>query len=378
MKNIVLDLTPPLTPDYAWPRINEAFESLQGNIAGVLSKSIAGGAGTTTLTDEESYNGIIVLSGVITGNRIAEVPAAAMQWKVLNLTTGSFSVTFQAAGGAGVVVPQGFGLDLICDGTDVKDATSAKLDKSGGTLTGPLNGDEEFLADGVTPAYRFLLETRLTSSGTWTRNPKTRYWEAEIVAPGGAGGGAEATTATGESSAGGGGGEGARCVLKSTLTPTSCAFTAGAAGTGVSGNTGNDGGTSTFIGTGVSLSVPGGKGGRTAGKSSAATTTNAICDNTAAPTGGTLNIAGHGGETGRRDSSGASGISYGGSGESSPYGTGGQPVGSNSTNSSLAGNAASGYGSGGGGASTSQSGSAQSAKAGGDGSGAICIIREYA
>lgn len=120
MEDIILDLTPPLTPDYAWPKINAAFESLQKNIGGVLSKSVAGGAGTTVLTDEESYNGILLFTGAITGSRVVQVPATAMRWLVTDATTGNFTLTLEVSGGAGVVLPKGQTLMVWSDGVDVK------------------------------------------------------------------------------------------------------------------------------------------------------------------------------------------------------------------------------------------------------------------
>jgi hypothetical protein len=42
--------------------------------ASELSKSVAGGAGTTTLTADESRNGTIIATGTLTDNRNMAIP----------------------------------------------------------------------------------------------------------------------------------------------------------------------------------------------------------------------------------------------------------------------------------------------------------------
>lgn len=98
--------------------INAGFTSLQNNIAGILTKSVAGGS-DITLTASESYYGIIVLTGTITASINVIVPAAAMQWTVYNNTSGAFTITVKTAAGSGVTAPQNSAIALWCNGTNV-------------------------------------------------------------------------------------------------------------------------------------------------------------------------------------------------------------------------------------------------------------------
>lgn len=93
-------------------------------IAAVLTSqqtvSIAGAAGDQTLSSTEYRCRALILSGAITGNRNAIVPAdAGRAWLVYNNTSGAFTATVKTSGGAGVTVPQGWVMLVRCDGTDV-------------------------------------------------------------------------------------------------------------------------------------------------------------------------------------------------------------------------------------------------------------------
>lgn len=82
--------------------------------------SIAGGAGTQVLTEEEARCDILTLNGALTGNRTIEVSATPWKWAaVFNNTTGAFTVTLKVNGQTGVVLPQGTSRALHCNGTDV-------------------------------------------------------------------------------------------------------------------------------------------------------------------------------------------------------------------------------------------------------------------
>lgn len=91
--------------------------------------------GTTTLTGIQAASKIITVIGALTSNAILAFPAALGEWTIINATTGAFSVTAIATGGAGVPIFQG-GVDtVICDGTNVRYKTSSALTRTLGDST---------------------------------------------------------------------------------------------------------------------------------------------------------------------------------------------------------------------------------------------------
>lgn len=94
------------------------------NTPRVKSVSIAGGAGSQVLTQDEQRCDVLILTGAITGNRVIEVDTAPWCWVVFNNTTGAFTVTLKVNGQTGVAITQTKSKVLYCDGTDVEDANT--------------------------------------------------------------------------------------------------------------------------------------------------------------------------------------------------------------------------------------------------------------
>lgn len=95
------------------------MEALQAALGGPLTKSVAG-TGTTALTAAEAGNGILILTGVLTGARTVTAPATpARQWLIDNRTTGAFTLTFKTPSGSGVLVAQGKRMLVASDSTNV-------------------------------------------------------------------------------------------------------------------------------------------------------------------------------------------------------------------------------------------------------------------
>jgi hypothetical protein len=86
----------------------------------LLSKSVAGGAGDTTLTAAEQRGHTLVFTGALTGNRNVIVDETVWVWNVFNNTSGAFTLTMKTAAGGSVTIPQGRRAVVYCDGTDVK------------------------------------------------------------------------------------------------------------------------------------------------------------------------------------------------------------------------------------------------------------------
>lgn len=84
----------------------------------VLSKSVAGGV-DVALTQDEQRRDVLILTGALTGNINVTVDATPWVWKVINNTTGAYSLTLKVTGLTGRKIQQGSSLSAYCDGTDV-------------------------------------------------------------------------------------------------------------------------------------------------------------------------------------------------------------------------------------------------------------------
>jgi hypothetical protein len=206
---------------------------------------------------------------------------------------------------------------------------------------------------------------KYTTNDTHVVQAGCAYLTIECVGGGGAGGGTSATGA-GEHAAGGGGGGGgyARKVIDADNLSSSIAVTIGAGGTGVSDGTGNTGGNTTAVATGMTTvqgdgGVGGGRGNDTTGNSAS---------------GGGAGGSHSGGDIGRAgDDGGNGGVSAGGRWTT---GFGGGSMFGGSQRSGLAGTGTAGNAYGGGGAGSTENASS-SATAGGAGAAGVVIITEY-
>ncbi|MFP2742021.1 hypothetical protein ACLET0_14555 [Escherichia coli] len=216
---------------------------------------------------------------------------------------------------------------------------------------------------------RLIKTTVLTSTQSFTKDPKTKFCRVRIIGGGAASGGAPATTSTTQSISGGAGAAAyAEVILNNSDIPSSLNVTIGNGGVPV-GTYGADGGTSSF---GSLISCPGGKAtlvgtlistSATSGVVSGSEVSDAptisagkvICSERGA--GGTIGII-------------ASGAILGGNGASSPLGTGSAGRGAGITPQPTT-----GYGAGGAGYASGVSSAAANGIAGTAG---VCIIEEYA
>ena len=96
-----------------------------------LAKTVS--TGTYTLSAVEYANVVQTYVGALTGNVIIVLPSTVQLYYLNNQTSGTFSLTFKtsAVSGGTVSVPTGQTLMVVCDGTNVYNASSA----AGGTLS---------------------------------------------------------------------------------------------------------------------------------------------------------------------------------------------------------------------------------------------------
>jgi len=105
---------------------NEAFDALEAALTETTTISIAG-TGDYTVSTAEQRNAVLVLSGLLTGNRNFIVPTRDKLYVIHNTTTGAFAVTVKTAAGSGVIVEQGFKAIVYCDGTNVVELSGTPL-----------------------------------------------------------------------------------------------------------------------------------------------------------------------------------------------------------------------------------------------------------
>jgi hypothetical protein len=85
---------------------------------GVVSVPVGGNA-NVTLTPAQYGNGIILLTGVLTGAISVILPSQGGTYVVSNQTTGAFSLNLSTGSGTTALVPQGQSVVAYCDGTNV-------------------------------------------------------------------------------------------------------------------------------------------------------------------------------------------------------------------------------------------------------------------
>src|SRR5208282_4331671 len=137
----------------------KAFDYGWATIAGLTNAN-------HTLTAIEAGKDTILLEGTLTGNIAIEFPVTLQSWRVINSTTGAFTVTCKTTGGTGVIVPAGgvtAPVTVFGDGTNIyaSVATSGinagtpasyknlKLSAPGTDKTVTLTADSLSLADGT-------------------------------------------------------------------------------------------------------------------------------------------------------------------------------------------------------------------------------------
>lgn len=77
------------------------------------STAVAVTVADVTLTPAQAAKPILIVSGAMTAARSLIVPAWSKSWIIVNNTTGGFALTIKTAAGAGVVVSQGGGTQVV-------------------------------------------------------------------------------------------------------------------------------------------------------------------------------------------------------------------------------------------------------------------------
>lgn len=90
---------------------------------GMTSKAVS--TGSYILTPSEYGSRVLKFTGTLVANVNVIVPnLAGQQWTVIDATTGAFTVTVKTNGGSGFALTHSKTVILICDGTDILQATA--------------------------------------------------------------------------------------------------------------------------------------------------------------------------------------------------------------------------------------------------------------
>ncbi len=140
---------------------------------------------------DEARNMFVDMTGTLTAARNVICPTAEKLYFFKNSTTGGYALTLKTSGGTGISVPNGKSIVLMCDGTNVIDATShmASLTlasalpvASGGTGATSLTANNVLLGNGTSAVQAVAPGT---SGNVLTSNGST--WQSTAPAAAGAG-----------------------------------------------------------------------------------------------------------------------------------------------------------------------------------------------
>lgn len=125
----------PLQPDYLdqlnglVTDLNTLSSTLGATWVGLQSHSVdVSGSSDVTLTTTQCSGLFIILYGTLTGNINVKVPAALGVYGIKNITSGAYTVTVKTPSGSGVLLAQGGGNMLFCDGTNVEEMVEPNPD----------------------------------------------------------------------------------------------------------------------------------------------------------------------------------------------------------------------------------------------------------
>lgn len=110
-------------------KTNTNLDLLAESIAGAINLNVAGSGDYTLSTangaEDEARQAILVLTGLLTGNRNIIVPSSPKNYTVINNTTGAFTVTLKQASGSGLTIVRPGPTITVCTSTTCVDAIGA-------------------------------------------------------------------------------------------------------------------------------------------------------------------------------------------------------------------------------------------------------------
>ncbi len=149
-------------------------------------QSVVTTGGDTTLTNDESLNAILAVSGVLVSNANIIVPTRTKAWIVKNGTSGAYTVTVKTSAGTGIVVPQGESALLYCDGTNVLQARASSFSTIDVSGVASLGGSAQIDGSGNASFGTLAASGTATFSGAIIGNAAMAVTGASSIAAAGA------------------------------------------------------------------------------------------------------------------------------------------------------------------------------------------------
>lgn len=112
----------PASGDTGWDSaVNLDLDILDSAIAGTTTISTTSGTVTLTNVDyanDQAKKAVLYCNGTLVGNLIIVVPNASRVYRVINATSGSYTVSIKTSSGSAVAVTQGTAATMYCDGSN--------------------------------------------------------------------------------------------------------------------------------------------------------------------------------------------------------------------------------------------------------------------
>jgi hypothetical protein len=148
-------------------KTNTNLDLLAESIAGAVNLNVAGSGDYTLSTangaEDEARQAILVLTGLLTGNRNIIVPSSPKNYTVINNTTGAFTVTLKQSAGSGVALVSAGPTITVCTSTTCVDAVGASV--YGRSLVVTTSAEAARLVLGATSIGNALFIAADTSAG---------------------------------------------------------------------------------------------------------------------------------------------------------------------------------------------------------------------
>ena len=120
----VLRLEKPATGEKSgtWGTIaNLNYDMLEAAIAGAVTISTTSGTVVLTnvdYTNDQAKKAILYCNGALVGNLILEIPNASKTYRVINNTSGAYTVSVKTNSGSAKTITQGAAATIYCDGSN--------------------------------------------------------------------------------------------------------------------------------------------------------------------------------------------------------------------------------------------------------------------